>query len=277
MILRMRFNITMKTHHLLTLTALLVLPALASANERLFTYTYESGTLNPGDIEFEPWTTVLAGKASHFLRLDQRFEFEFGLTDALQMAWYVNLRGESKDTTDASGQALRAITTEFQGVSLALKYQLFDPVADALGLGIYTEVYLLPAETKFEGMLILDKAIGNLVLGTNLLAEYELAFEEPNSMEGKTELYFSAGATYRVTRRFALGLEARSLTEIPDGEGIETSVIHAGPVFSYNTAQWWVTGTFLPQVVAVAGPRAGTVDLEASTQIEARVLFGIHL
>lgn len=277
MILRMRFNINMNTRHVLFLVPLLVLPSLARANERLFTYTYESATLNPGDVEFEPWTTVLAGKASHFLRLDQRFEFEFGLTDAFHMAWYVNLRGESKDLTDPSGRMTRFVSTSFKGVSLELKYQLSDPVADALGFALYFETYLQPAETKFEGKLIFDKAIGRLLLAANLVGEYELGFESPDELDGKTELLLTAAAGYRVTPHFAFGLEARSKTEIPDGEGVETSVIHAGPALSYKAKGWWVTGTFLPQVIAVGGENAGTVDLAHSTQLEARILFGIHL
>ncbi|RMG11004.1 MAG: hypothetical protein D6729_18555 [Deltaproteobacteria bacterium] len=274
----MIFNISMKTTLLTTTLGLALLtPTVASAMERLFTYSYETGTLNAGDLELEPWTTVSAGKETHFLRMDQRFEFELGITDRFQTAWYVHFRGESKDVTDDSGQTTRTTKTAFKGVSLELKYQFLDPVADVLGLALYTELYLQPAETKVEAKLLLDKHIGDLVLVANLVGEYELGFESPGATEGKTELYLTGGAAYRVTSAFAFGLEVRSKTEIPDGEGVETSVIHAGPALSYRTQKWWISGTLLPQVIAVGGENAGRVDLEHATQLEARLLIGLHI
>src|SRR5690349_5873934 len=60
----------------------------AHANERHFTYTYESATLPAGAVELEPWTTVRAWKDDYYLRFDHRLEFELGLTDNLLAAFY---------------------------------------------------------------------------------------------------------------------------------------------------------------------------------------------
>src|SRR4051794_9242773 len=70
-------------------TALLFTALIASATERKFAYSYEVTTAPKGTIEFENTVTW-----QHFrgqARVDQfdfRHEFEFGVTDRLQVALY---------------------------------------------------------------------------------------------------------------------------------------------------------------------------------------------
>src|SRR3954464_15730208 len=107
----------------------LVGTAKAWGSERRFTATQETAVLNPGDRELEPWTTFRIGKATPYVALDERIEFEVGVLPGLQSAWYLNFTGETSGTGATFAEAF-----ELQGVSWELKYKLLDPVADPIGL-----------------------------------------------------------------------------------------------------------------------------------------------
>src|SRR5262245_37079716 len=99
---------------------------LASANDRRFTYTYESAVLPAEARELEVWTTARLGRNDYYSRFDQRLEFEVGLTNRLQTSLYLNYSGVTADS-----MGVRSSSFEFQGVSSEWKYKISDPVADA--------------------------------------------------------------------------------------------------------------------------------------------------
>src|SRR4051812_33373099 len=131
----------------------IALPRLATANERHFTYTYESAVLPQGARELEVWTTARLGRDQYFARFDHRLEFEVGLTGRLQTSLYLNFSGETAETAPG----VRTSGMSYQGVSSEWKYKLLDPVADALGLALYGELLGSTDEFEFEGKVILDK------------------------------------------------------------------------------------------------------------------------
>jgi hypothetical protein len=61
--------------------------------------------------------------------MDNRLEFELGVADGLQTAWYFNW---SSTTQDEDGVRVRE--SSFKGVSNEWELKLSDPVADALVL-----------------------------------------------------------------------------------------------------------------------------------------------
>src|SRR6478736_2134537 len=72
-----------------------IIPQPASANERLFTYSYEPETMPQGAWEVEQWFTLRAGRNSTVGQKDyQRWEFrteaEYGVTDCYTVSLYVN-------------------------------------------------------------------------------------------------------------------------------------------------------------------------------------------
>jgi len=91
---------TRQGRHLLTIVkaapisiALVSLAALslqAKAGNRRFGYSYETTTMSKGAMELESWVTWKTQKASdpNFERFDMRNEFEYGVTDRLQLAFY---------------------------------------------------------------------------------------------------------------------------------------------------------------------------------------------
>jgi hypothetical protein len=63
--------------------AALSAPLPVLANERHFTYTYESAVPPPGGRELELWSTFRNDRTGYYSRLDQRAEFEVGISDRL--------------------------------------------------------------------------------------------------------------------------------------------------------------------------------------------------
>src|SRR5262245_22445372 len=87
--------------------------SLAQANDRHFTYTYESAVLPPDARELEVWTTWRTGRDRYYSAFDHRLEFEIGLTERLLTAFYLNFGGVTLETEFGS----RESTFDYQGVS----------------------------------------------------------------------------------------------------------------------------------------------------------------
>ncbi|RMD98575.1 MAG: hypothetical protein D6812_13175, partial [Deltaproteobacteria bacterium] len=218
----------------------------AEASERRFTYTYGSDVLNAGAVEFEPWTTFRVDRDGFYNRMDHRLEFEVGLTDRLQTAWYFNFKAISQD------EGMERVTEfEWDGVSWEWKLKVLDPVADPIGLGLYFEPGIAPGEAEIEAKLILDKRIGDVYTAFNAVFEHEWEFEEQGETEREIVGEFDLGVTYFMTPALSLGIEVRNHNEFPAGEGFEHSALFAGPAVSYATSDWWATLTVLPQLPAL--------------------------
>ena len=257
-----------------SVAAVMMLASGALANERRFTYTYESLVLSPGDAEIEPWTTFRIGRESFYNRMDNRLEFEAGVVDGLQTAWYFNW---SSTTQDVDG--VRAHESAFESVSNEWKLKLSDPVADALGSALYLEGSAGPSEAEVEAKVILDKRAGDFILAFNVVGEHEWEFGEGETEREMTvELDF--GAAWQATERFSLGVELRNHNEIKPDDGWEHSALFAGPAIGFSAEGWWTTLTILPQVLKLKGgeeDEGRNLVLSGRERLEARVLFGFHL
>jgi hypothetical protein len=269
-------NRTMK----LSLFALLGLCAAAPAfaNERHFTLTYETATLPAGAIEIEPQTTFRMGREQYYLGMDHRLEFEFGITDRLMAALYLNFGSETARTDGViSSQAAPG------GVSAEFKYNLSNASADAIGSALYLELTATPMEYEIEGKLLLDKRIGSWHLATNFIYEREWGFEGFWNNEHKVAI--SLGATHFFTEHLTAGLEVYGQgTFEQDYVDSDTSLKHgalfAGPVVGYASNNWWIATSVTPQLVGFgdAVTAAGTTrDLEDFHAVQARVILGMHL
>ncbi len=271
--MRVRWMIAMAGGVLLALAA-----GPAGASERHFTYTYDSSTLNAGDIELEPWTTYRVGRERHFERLDLRLELELGLTNHLMTAWYWNLSAIAADVEDENGEVIRERGLESGGFSSEWKLKLTDPVADVLGSALYLEGTLAPGEGEVEGKVILDKALGRLLLAANLVAEYERSWEDRGEPADDVEIVGLIAAAWRFDQGAAVGIEVMQANELEGGTELESSVLYAGPTFSYATSGWWTALTVFPQVVAFSGASPGSpLDLERRERLQVRVLIGGRL
>ncbi|MCA9598741.1 MAG: hypothetical protein KC776_35765 [Myxococcales bacterium] len=248
--------------------AVLTLPAVAAANDRHFTYTYETAVLPPGARELEVWTTWRAGRERYYSRFDHRLELEVGVAKNLMTSLYINFTGLTEE--DDTGQ--RASEFEYEGVSNEWKLKLSDPVADAVGFGLYGEVTAAPSEYEAEAKLLFDKRVGDVLIAMNLVGESEWKVQKD---ETETELAVTpvAGVSYIVNPSFSAGVEIQNENVIEEGE-LEHSVLSAGPVISYSTETWWTTLTFLPQITDF---KKGGIDDEAHERVQVRLLLSSHL
>ena len=148
----------------------------ARADERLFTYTYEAEVLPQGGVEFEQWLTHRRGKQRGvFSAWDFREEMEFGLTEELTSALYLNFRN-----THSAGVPGRVDEDrfEFTGVSSEWKCQLSNPNTKPVGLLAYAEGTYEGDAFELEEKLVLQRNFGeSWVLALNATVEEEWEFE----------------------------------------------------------------------------------------------------
>ena len=256
----------------LAVLAALVATTTAAASERRFAFTYESLVLNPGHIEVEQWNTFRGGREELYLRFDERIEFEIGVLENLQMAWYLNATA----VTAAAGGALTK-ELEFGGVSNEWKWKLLDPVADPVGLALYGEWTAAPSEAELEAKVIVDKRFGDLIVALNVVGEAEWELEGPDEVKQEIVVELDAGLAYLLTPQLGLGLELRNHNEFV-AAGFEHSALFAGPTLSYAAEGWWTTLSVMPQIVALAAHVSPTLqDLHDHERINARVLLGFDL
>src|ERR1051326_3982719 len=183
------------------------LPA-ARADERLFTYVPEAEVLPKGGLEFEQWLTHRRGKADGvFAAWDFREELEYGLTERLTGAGYLNFKNtHSEGVTGRTDESI----FEFEGVSTELKYQLLNPNTKPIGVLLYGEATYKGDEFELEEKLVLQRNFGEKwVLAFNATIEQEWEFE-PGATERELSLELTGGLSYKLTPHWALGLEGRN-------------------------------------------------------------------
>jgi len=253
----------------------------ASASERHFGFGYESTVLSPGLAELEPWTTVRAGRADYFSRLEARVGFKFGLVRNLQAALFWNISSTAEDV-QVPGAALksRLSTTDFQSLSAQLKYKLTDATADALGSALLLEAQAGPLLVGAEARVILDKQLGNLLLALNLVATGYEQLELTSRFVGSFGA--TAGAGYFLTPNVVASLELRNENSLSKerAESMRSlsSVLYAGPSVSYASTRFWLTLAVQPQVIAFKGATDGYhLDLTQNEYVQARLLLGFPL
>ncbi len=235
------------------------------ADERLFTYSYEADVLPKGGLEFEQWITNRSGRdGGRYTRWDLREEIEYGLTDRLTTALYLNFRSVSSEGVEGAADVSEF---RFKGVSSEWKYQIANPNRSPIGLLLYGEVTYDGDEVELEEKIILQKNFGDRwVAVVNFIFEQEWEFEATGT-ESKAEFEVSGGVACRITPQFSLGVEARAVTEYPEWEEAEDTAVFVGPTLHYATAQWWATLTVMPQV---------TQNYDGFEQLETRLIAGFN-
>jgi len=258
-----------------SLLAALTLSASAGATERHFGYGYESGVLDPGLAELQPWTTERAGRADYYSRLEARLGFQLGLFRNLQASLFWNIASTTADVA-VPGAALesRLSTSDFQSVSAQLKYKLSDPIADALGSALLLEGQAGPLLVGYEGRVILDKQLGSLLFALNLVGA------GVEQLERRSRFVSSFGATvgagYFWTPNVVTSLEVRN--ENGYSGRLDRSVLYLGPSVSYASNRFWLTLAVQPQIAAFKGASAGhRLDLDQNEFLQARLLLGFPL
>jgi hypothetical protein len=270
----------------LLVAALLLITTQSNSQDRIFTYTYQSTTLNKGQREIEVWNTFHWGRGDYYRGFRNRLEFEIGLSKRLQTAFYLNMNTSTALATDItySGSTVFATSrleseNEFS-FSNEWKYQLSDPVANALGSALYGEIGIAGDELELEVKLILDKKIGKTVHALNLVAEPEFESEiENGEVEQEMEFSFEEdyGFMYQVNNSWHVGFEVRNVNKTTSDDGWLYSTLFAGPGFSYVSGNFWLNFTAMPQVAGLYhkdedGFTDG-LELHDHEKLETRLIF----
>ncbi|MHC5027228.1 MAG: DUF6662 family protein [Planctomycetota bacterium] len=208
----------------------------ADANERRFTYSYESTTHPVGAVEYEQWVTWKTNKDgdASFHRFDFRHELEFGLNDTTQLGLYLSdWRYERGDSVDNGAT--------WRNVGVEVIHALTDPVTDALGTALYGEIKFGDELFELEGKLIVQKNVGKWVLAWNgtMAAEWEGSDYDEDKGEFKNTL----GASYQVTPSFLVGAELLHEVEYEDWSDWGPHALYLGPNAAFRTEAWWITLT----------------------------------
>ncbi|OFY72192.1 MAG: hypothetical protein A3G23_01320 [Bacteroidetes bacterium RIFCSPLOWO2_12_FULL_37_12] len=268
----------MKTTKVILYSIFLLVSNLLYSQDRLFTYTYQTTTLPKGVKDLEVWNTYRTGRENFFHRLDQRMEFEVGVTDNLQTAVYVNA---SNKATGVKVNDSTMILTKSSSLSFSneWKYKISDPVASPIGFGIYGEIGLAAHEIEWEAKLLFDKKFGNNLWAFNIVGEYEIEYgAEGAKIEGETEkvLEFDMGFIHLFNSSFGLGIEARNHNEFVEKDGWEHSPLFAGPVMSFSGDKYFINFTLLPQLINFHKHEGETsnLDLTEHEKLEMRMLIG---
>lgn len=269
----------MNSKTLLSIVTLATALATARADERFFTYVHESEVLPKGKWEFEQWLTYrkgFPGGDRDFTQhiWDFREEIEYGVTDRLSLAGYLNFRSEQLVARTESVEDSSEFS--FKGVSGEIKYQLLNPNKAPVGLALYFEPTYNGNEQELEYKILLSKNLGDhWVLAANAVFEQEWE-REKGTTERESVLEFTAGAAYRLTPKWSVGLEGR-YHSVYEGSGLNEHLgtgWFVGPNVHYGSAKWWATFTVLPQVAG--NPSDGGINRTEHQTFETRLIFGIN-
>src|SRR3954469_6201577 len=170
--------------------------ATARAEERKFTYSYEAKTLPKGSWEFEQWATLETGKKEgSWDRLNLREEIEYGITDRLTTAIYLNSRYQANSGVPGFDDEHHF---GFESMSSEWKYKLSDPSADVVGSLLYGELSFSNHEYEIEAKLVLSKNVGPFTFAYNFIYEAEVEEEADESPAWRWEHLISntLGASY---------------------------------------------------------------------------------
>lgn len=254
------------------------LPILSGAQDRIFTYTYQSTVLNKGQRELEVWNTLRTGRDDFYARLDHRTEFEIGLGGRLQTAFYLNLTSKTKSTEELGVKSTS--TGNEISFSHELKLKLLDPVVNPFGMALYGEYGIGSNEFELEGKLILDKKFNNLTVAANAVYEREFApfYATGNKLdwekENKLEYYLAFG--YGLGPKFHITLE-NAFKNIYVKNELEHSALFSGLGASYLSDNFWINFTVMPQIKSFKGETGNNLNLNEYEKVQLRLLFSYIL
>jgi len=239
---------------LLAVTLLTPATALATPRALPFTYNYETNPEGEGELEtyvdLVPLRGTNANGGSQTVLASQfQEEFEYGITDRLELGLYVTF------VPTPSGFAPNGVPslTEANGSKQRLRYRISDAGKLPIDVGLYGEVTENENEVELEAKVILQRRFGKLAVAANVVGEHESYFT------GQDDWVFdpSAGFWYQVTPVFQPGFEwwmYKEWTNRPPAPTLQNPTGSAfnldpqeyvGPTIHLNLGRvWWTVGAY---------------------------------
>ncbi len=250
--------------------------SVARADEAILAWTYTTDLLPQGKWEYEHWTTARWEKEhGDYSVFDFREEIEYGLTNDLQIAFYLNHhyvyadRDVPAEDPARPGHRLKGVyetggedvhadhdpskpfdSYHFESISFEAIYRILSPYKDPIGLAVYFEPAIGSEETELEWKILLQKnwLEDRLVWALNL--NYELEFEKEEEGEYERDAMFECftGLSYRFIPNWSGGVEFWNHHEFADASVHEHSAYFMGPTLHYGGERWWATLGFMHQL-----------------------------
>ncbi len=257
------------------------------AQDRQLARTYQSNSLPKGARDLEGWLTYRTGRNYFFNELDGRLEFETGLTDRLQTSVYLNVSqasfGASLDTLGGiPNPSVPGLFSEINfSVSNEWKLNLLNASVDPVGLALYAEFLVGPAQYEIENKIIMDKRWESDLLSVNLVNEYEAEkdlFESKKIRELSDEVELDLAYMHLLKPDFGVGMEWVNNNEIKENNW-NFSALSGGPTLYYSGKDNFFILNLLPQWANLHK----TEDVPTSRvlndheKIEFRLLWGFSL
>ena len=234
---------------LLNAAALVCAARTASATPRPLPFTYTTETLGEGSAEIEQYADITPVKALStttgapvwYGATQFQTEFEYGITNRLEAAFYVTYQPSPGDSYTST-----APMTEGTGIKQRLRYVFADPGELPIDAGIYVETVETANEFEVEAKILLQRRFGKLRVDSNLWGEYELYYTPQKDVVLNPTL----GATYEISPMVHVGAEGWMRVEFPDPAPHPRPysvgpVGYVGPAVLFNFGKiWWSTGVY---------------------------------
>ena len=251
---------------IVVLALLASIASAAHADRRYFVQSYTPYLSAAGDLDLEFHSIARSGQGdSTGTAWDNRVEFEYGITDRLTAAAYLNF-------VQASGVDSPMM---FDGPSLEFIYQLVPPGKWPVDPAAYLEVRANGSEIEMEPKLLLGRRIYKLVTVMNVIGEFEhhTAGAEKNTTE--KNLHLTAGASREIGHQVAIGLEAVYTHEFAD-HGPDATRLLLGPTVNLQADKVQLALGWHPQVSG-SPTSSGGLNLADFPRSEVRLIVGVEL
>lgn len=257
---------------------LLLWAGAASANPRPLPFTYQHEQIASGSAELEQYVDLTptrareasSGAALWYGSTQFATEFEYGLTDRLELGLYVTYAPAA-----ASGFADIPRAMDGNGMKQRLRFKLAETGEWPIDVSLYGEAVENEREFELEAKVILQRRLGLARIIANLSGEREFYYD------GKHDIVLnpSAGFTFELSPTVQPGIEWWMRGEYPEeGNAPRAFVLgphhYLGPTLLLQFgALWWTTGVYLR-----LNDRGHTQQIgEGFGSVWARSVLGIEL
>lgn len=238
----------------------------AHADRRYFVQSYTPYLAPAGNLELEATSIARSGQGDTTATAwENRIEFEYGITDRLTGAAYLNF---------VQAPGVDAPMT-FDGPSFEFIYQLAQPGRLPVDPAAYLEVRANGSEVELEPKLLLAKRVYRLVGAMNVIGEFER--HDAGVEKGTTEknLHITAGLSREIGHVVAVGIEG-VYTRVFTDAGPGASRVLLGPTLNLQTPKVQVALGWHPQI-AGSPASTGGLNLTDFPRSEVRLIVGVEL
>lgn len=248
--------------------------SIALAGEGAFGWIYTLDLQPKGELEFEQRLQLTKQQSSgSYNAWLSRSELEYGLTNDLQIAGYVNAYSVNANqnytnpeacgdrSTCTGGQPVPTGTWDpaapyrksgIEGGSLEAIYRITNPVISPVGVGLYIEPTLGRNKNEIEARLLLQSNFidDKFIVAANVVAANEQLKFTPNGNTPESMLDFLVGASYRFAPKWFGGVEARFHNDYSSYnlQNQTQKATFLGPNLHYASKDWWFTAAWRYQL-----------------------------